>query len=407
MAIKNGDLIDADSVINNLVGTTFKSNAQLLYNSALIGFNSKLNVATGVPNLKNVKYDAMLTDTASSKIGIDYDSSDKLYKTLTLSDLQYYVVVDASAFSGTTGISAGVMRVGAGRWLIFDPAAATNAQELERAKVHQILWSTGVMAQFTSVTAIRVSDSNDVGFRGFKAVFTVPNNGSTQSGSSTGTFGTTSGNVVSSWSNLSCSSGFGSNSTSISWEVPAATTLNSVSLGSGSQSGSSNEIGLDLQADEKTNPAGCRCSYANNGSANNSGGGTAIIFTKGTLSFSNSGTMTHSLTDYYTTYSVPDTTQADAIATEVGNATLIFQTSSLPTITDCIATWNSTIDSDNTLTVSISADGTNYEEVTDATIHRFTDTGTNLYIKFVITRVDTAAVDKISEYAINYNIGAS
>ena len=62
---------------------------------------------------------------------------------------------------------------------------------------------------------------------------------------------------------------------------------------------------------------------------------------------------------------------------------------------------------DNTLTVSISADGTNYETVTDATIHRFTNTGTNLYVKFEIDRVDTAAVDKISEYAILYNLNAS
>ena len=80
-AILNGNLIDADTVINNCVGTQFKSNAQLLYNSALIGFNSKLNVATGIPNLKNIKYDCCLTDTASVLSGpMQYDATDKLYK---------------------------------------------------------------------------------------------------------------------------------------------------------------------------------------------------------------------------------------------------------------------------------------------------------------------------------------
>jgi hypothetical protein len=57
----------------------------------------------------------------------------------------------------------------------------------------------------------------------------------------------------------------------------------------------------------------------------------------------------------------------------------------------------------NTLTVSISADGTNYEEVTDATIHRFTDTGTNLYIKFEITRVNETVTDRLFNYCLGYN----
>jgi len=84
---------------------------------------------------------------------------------------------------------------------------------------------------------------------------------------------------------------------------------------------------------------------------------------------------------------------------------LIFQTTGLDTINNVIATWNSSIDINNTLTVSISADGINYEEVTDANIHKFTNTGTNLYVKFEINRVNTNAVDKISEYAIWYNTG--
>ncbi|MFW6174021.1 MAG: hypothetical protein ACOC5T_09780 [Elusimicrobiota bacterium] len=86
--------------------------------------------------------------------------------------------------------------------------------------------------------------------------------------------------------------------------------------------------------------------------------------------------------------------------------TLIFQNTGLDTITDCIPVWNSDIDASNTLAVSISADGTNYESVTEKEIHRFTNNGTNLYIKFEITNTDTSTTDTISEYAIWYNTGA-
>ena len=78
MTIKNGELGNADDVMN-LTGKVFKNQAQLLYNAARIGFNSKLNVATGVPNLKNIQYDCCLTDTASTKTGWIYDTTNYLY----------------------------------------------------------------------------------------------------------------------------------------------------------------------------------------------------------------------------------------------------------------------------------------------------------------------------------------
>ena len=75
----------------------------------------------------------------------------------------------------------------------------------------------------------------------------------------------------------------------------------------------------------------------------------------------------------------------------------------LTTITRCIVTWNADIDPDNTLTVKVSADGTNYEEVTDSVIHNFEHTGTSLYIRFEDDFVDEDAVDLVYEYAIIYN----
>jgi hypothetical protein len=411
--IKVTDLNDTFDAGVRFQEKNFKNQSQLLFNSAYIGFNSKLNVATGVPNLKNIEYDAMLTDTASVKYNLDYISSDKLYNTLDNSAISYYVVIEASSFNTT---DSNIRQVSSGKWIVFDSTFNVNA-EVQRALVWQTLLSTGRLANFSGVTAIKVSNSGDVGYRGYKHAFYG-------SGCSViNTFDITTGNTVSSWSKVygkgtdndhagSAPSGWG---VTVNWSVNQSNVLNEVSFGVGNPSGTgtyteqtSDEIGTDKSTDEQTNPADYKLSISAGGNGLSTTGTVDSIFlTKGSVT---SGTpvgspSTNTLVDYYTDYSIPETTLAGSLATEgVENSTLIFQTSDLDTINDCIATWNASIDSENTLTVSISADGTNYEEVTDATLHRFTDTGTNLYIKFEIDRVNTSAVDKISEYAILYNV---
>lgn len=382
MTISEGSLASADEVLNNCVGTPFRNYAQSLYNQALIGFNSKLNVATGVPNLKNIKYDCMLTDTATQKGGFQYDSTDKLYKYL-----DYYVIVEATSLSGAfTDYNTVVEEFDTGKWIIYS-TTGTSRDNVLKALFYGSDGSNPRILNFTAITSLKSSDADDVGKRAY--YFTA--SGSTVNADYIGTFADTSTNTNLFWfASVTVTAGGGRSTT---FEMPNGTAV--VTTGSGTVTGSGTQ----------SNPATCALSHNNPGSGYMASG-KGIVVCKGAVSWANPGVLWPSVanTDFYTTHSIPLFTQASDLDTEGIPTALIFQTTSLPTIKDCISTWNASIDSDNTLTVSISADGTNYEEVTDATIHRFTDTGTNLYVKFEIDRVDTTAVDKISEYAILYNI---
>lgn len=76
------------------------------------------------------------------------------------------------------------------------------------------------------------------------------------------------------------------------------------------------------------------------------------------------------------------------------------------TITNSIATWNQDITNTSvTLTAELSADnGSNYEEIEDATIHRFTSTGTQGIFRISGTFSNLYPTIKFSEYAFIYNL---
>jgi hypothetical protein len=311
MTIKDGELASADEVLN-LTGTVFKNQAQLLYNAARIGFNSNLNCVTGIPATKNLKYDCMLTDTASTKTNFDYYSTGDYYfpSTATNSGASDTLYNPDSASNPTYA---------------FDMNASTSATKTASISGSALSLGTTFSAKYVGMVYVNasVTVNSASGRTCYIALKTY--NGST-------------------WSTVSTLVTGGS-SASFNGMYPLNASVQGIA------------VEMDGSAD------------------------TTV--------------------DFNATWT--DITYGPSAAT----STLIFQTTSLPTITDCIATWNSSIDSQNTLTVSISADGTNYEEVTDATIHRFTNTGTNLYVKFVIARTDTTAIDKISEYAVLYNTGAA
>ena len=56
--IKTGQVIEADDLINNLLGKQFKNYANLIFNADLVGFNSEL-----VEEWKNLKYDTLQNTT--------------------------------------------------------------------------------------------------------------------------------------------------------------------------------------------------------------------------------------------------------------------------------------------------------------------------------------------------------
>ena len=77
MTIKNGELADADEVMNAL-GSLFNDTAQNIFNADYIGFDSRIN-DDGVPQYKNVIYSTFQTDDAISKTSFSYDSSGDKY----------------------------------------------------------------------------------------------------------------------------------------------------------------------------------------------------------------------------------------------------------------------------------------------------------------------------------------
>jgi hypothetical protein len=319
MTLKNGSLADADEVLNNCIGTPFKNQAQLLYNSAYIGFNSKLNV-TGAPNLKNIKYDVFNSDTATTKTGWYYDIGNKLYVPSIIDMASEDTTHDPDSFVNPNNAFDGNSVTMATKTVAGQPALG---------KTFSSKYVGGVVVRAGGSVYWIGSGTKYVGGSAVLQTY----NGSTW----------TTVEVITSGG----ASGIGPSS-------PVSLPVTTKYIG----------INQEIQ--------GIRVFFRNDGTTGNFNFDAVVYL----LQYGNA----------------PTTNE------------LIFQTTSLPTITDCIATWNASIDPDNTLTVSISADGTNYEEVTDATIHRFTDTGTNLFIKFEIDRVNTSAIDKISEYAILYNI---
>lgn len=80
MAIKNGNIADADEVMNSY-GANFNDTAQIIFNSDYLGFDSRL-ANSGIPNLKNVFYSTFTTDDADTNIGFEYDSTNDLYFTI-------------------------------------------------------------------------------------------------------------------------------------------------------------------------------------------------------------------------------------------------------------------------------------------------------------------------------------
>lgn len=79
MAIKNGELIDADEIMN-VSGALFNDMAQTIFEQDYNGFDSRLN-NSGTPDYNNVVYDTLRTDNSTTKIGFSYDSSKDLHTT--------------------------------------------------------------------------------------------------------------------------------------------------------------------------------------------------------------------------------------------------------------------------------------------------------------------------------------
>ena len=340
--LADGSLASAEDVIQHCIADPFRNTAQLLYNSAYIGFNSKLNVATGVPNLKNIKYDVFNTDTMT-KTNMFYDSTNKMY--------------------------VGPENPVEDEYIVYDDC---NNSSIDATK-----WDIVVNQPNGTASAVETTYLQLEAYLGTSAGANGPNARATSK--------------ILSFDTYNC----------ISIDMP---------LYSGTRYDYHTHPGGTITFGGVTIFSGGVEVFSNNK--------FQILKTNSAYYYRRYNLTWGSWTKFSPTTSVLDfyviVTSSGATNNYAGTATLrvnniryltldtldsyIVSPATTVTTTDCIATYNS----DTSCSMTVSSDGTNYEEVTDATIHRFTNVGNSLKIKLALN-----SPGSISEYACLYNVGAS
>ena len=175
------------------LGSMFKDTAQLLYNTG---------VAEGT--LKNVFYDRLNSDSASTNFNFFYNAGTDLYEMIDLSGITEYIIIEATSLSAPwTSNNTRTIQISSGKWLVY---CTTGTDEVKRAQIHKSLWygttgSDALIEDFTSVTTVQTSHADDVGKRAFK-LFATETSGAGASYTIDGVPANTSDNVISSWSKL-------------------------------------------------------------------------------------------------------------------------------------------------------------------------------------------------------------
>jgi len=211
------------------------------------------------------------------------------------------------------------------------------------------------------------------------------------------------------WSRVRARSG----TTGASWsefEFPLGTVRNSANSGGGGDV-ISDETGTDTSADEVSNPTDTKL----DGHVGGSLGVTplfdidAIFLAKGTMSnfiLTDPDTIVldNNHTDFIVDHSMPTFTDGSSDS-DMDNSTIISTlTTGASTITNSISTWDSAIDATSSEVFSVSYDnGTTWEACTKNSIERATPTGTQLKVKWVVTRTDLTKEDKIYQHGTAYS----
>lgn len=208
---------------------------------------------------------------------------------------EYQLMIVADSVTGATGDIV-ITQADSN---VFKINTTNSDDEVSRALIMEWLFSDGRAnsTYMPGVTNVYVNDEDDDEMRGYKLSWSWSSTGAVSSG---GTFSNTASNNVSSWSSVSVTHGGGGGTALTKWEVPTGTILNQISATGGS-SASSDEMGTDLSADEKVNPATWSFT-GDGGGAGSNGGATAIILCKDDVNVT-SGTATR--LDYYVDGSFP------------------------------------------------------------------------------------------------------
>jgi hypothetical protein len=241
-----------------------------------------------------------------------------LFRTNKYTVLYFYVEIEASAIPTPANFSINncvLQSNGTGKWFLYSTSAT---KEVQRAEVMKTLFygTDGSNARasstyITGITALKSSDSRDVGKRAYYAQQRQSINlveGGTPS-YYTGTFADASTNTDASfWSYCSATTGnFYGRTSAASFSCPSATTLNSVNVVTYPVTTTSDETATDTSAEQKTNPATCVLYNDKNATTSDTHNTCrAIIICSGSISWAKSGaSSTFSNIDFYTTNNIP------------------------------------------------------------------------------------------------------
>lgn len=350
MVLQNGSLANVDEVLN-LVGITFKNQANLLWNSQLIGFNSSLTQDT-----KNLIYQAtpVVTTGDISKVPIiprqvidehnDSSVNTDIWTTST--------TLTTSGGGGSVSETASYMRIYATKSSNSGSASATS------------------ICNGVSSTPI-ITGSYIISFAGLVE--------------STGTGGGNGSVSINIYDGTTSVSIFSQSRTTVSGTTTISYQNRRLNVDKTGETANFTDdldnlvaTGIDLSSLNNAVPWYIQYhAYASQGGGD---GGTGIL-------------------DVYVTSKI----------TSDGGSELVFDLADSETYSDAISVFSSSIGTGADITFELTADGTNYEEVTDATIHRFTNTGTDLKLKVtLIASSDTyPTISRLNHYAILYNTGAA
>jgi hypothetical protein len=244
----------------------------------------------------------------------DYEDGASVdYKLTNLVDLgDEFLIVEASSYlgTGTGNYNCKIERISANKWIIY---STSSTAVVRRAEMYACLFNnhkqasdpasaiegTAEILNFTSVSAVKTSESGDVGKKMFSLMLNQNNNASSD-GNYTGTFTDTSTNTgVQFWSD--CVRDSGSNVIPY-FEAPNGTTLNTSSI----------EIGTDTSTDNLDNPATLDLYLDQVGTNNRWSYVSVLVLSKGDITMSQTGNTSFLAVekDWMNDESIPTLTEA-------------------------------------------------------------------------------------------------
>ena len=330
--------------------------------------------------------DIFTADTAATQTNMLYDAGNDRYYV----DDDYFMDIHATS---TTDSSAGdivVTNLGGGVWRVS--CSVGDDYELKRAKViGHLFYNVGGGASaniknYVTVTAVKPSDSNDVGYRFIQAMLSdaSPDAGGEYI-NATGTFAAGTNAPYCGWAALHTVNAAGAYDGNGYYHCPAGTTLMVIG-----QNTTTSEVSTDTSADETDTPANV---YLYTGS---SGGATGyshlLLMTKVAIdSWATGGTGDPSLSEYdfYSDGSIPITTQyTDGGISDAILITDVFTVTALDT--SAFVHSEHTMDGGATVQLAVSFDnGANYTNVDNDTWVTIPNAGTQAKVKWTITRTLT------------------